>query len=235
MNVTHLNATVRAADCINNETHCHCAEKPASISCIAYKPLDEDNTQCTKRTCGLGYQCDCEAHDICAKLSMVSYIATGDATEDITTCEQQQVDAPRVVVGQTSDLDIQVLGEFQLFVNGEEIGFARSSSHKTFTAEIAPGDRIAIIAKRQGPAEYGIKMRFRDLQGETRVIDENWYASSTYVSSWLHDSFDPPGASWTYPKVLQILSDASFDADVPWMWQGESQTVYFRYVVPESR
>lgn len=234
LNVTHLNSTVRAADCINNETHCHCAERPVSTSCIAYKPLENDNTQCSKGTCGLGYQCDCDAHDICAKLSMVSYKGTGDTTEDIVPCEQQQMESPRVVVGQTSDLEIHVIGEFQLFVNGDEIGFARSSTHKTFTAEIASGDRIAIVAKRQAPGEYGIKMKFRDLEGETRVIDENWYASSTYVSSWLHDSFEPADSGWTYPKIVRGLSDPSFDSDVSWMWQGTSQTVYFRYVVPET-
>lgn len=154
-----LNATIRAADCINNATHCHCSEKPPASQCISYKHLDTDAELCTKGTCGLGYQCDCEAHNVCAKLSRVSYQPSGDTTGDLVPCIRTQTEAPRKVVGKTTDLDIKVRGQFQLFVNGIEIGFSQLSVRKIFTAEIASGDRIAIIGKRQDTRIYGIKLK----------------------------------------------------------------------------
>lgn len=190
---------------------------------------------CTRWQCGgKGYFCDCEAHDVCLKLSVVSYYPTGEEppSTGVIPCAHEQSSVPRKVVGQTSDLEIKVRGQFQLFVNGDEIGFAQSSAHKTFTAEVTSGDRIALIAKQAAPDVFGIKMQFRDLQGMTRVIDNTWLASPSYVSSWLHESFNPEEAGWTPPAELSGIDDPAFDEDVPWMWQANAETVFFRYVVP---
>lgn len=227
-----LNATIRADDCTNNSTHCHCAMKAATTTSQCIKLMSGETDQCYKDACAGGYQCDCDSNDICGKVSTVYYQATGDSTSEQFQCSQEVATVPRVIVGRTSDFHIIAYQEFQLFVNSEQVGFGLSSVYKVLTAEVRSGDVIALIAKRISADVYGIKLKFTDLEDETRVIDENWYCSSTYISSWLDSSFDPVAESWMAPSAATTISDASFDADVSWMWFGSAETVYMRYVIP---
>lgn len=228
----HLNATVRAADCINNSTHCHCAMKQAGSNSKCIKPIPGETGRCYMGTCASGYHCDCDAEDICMMVSTVYYSVEGQPTTDTFDCTQNQKEVPRTIVGHTSDFHITAFQEFQLFINSEQIGFGQSNQYKVFTAEIHPGDVIGVIARRQSSDTFGVKLRFTDVEREKRFIDENWYASAIFASSWLDDGFDPTAHGWSSPSLIQTISSESFDADVPWMWLNSEDTVYFRYTIP---
>lgn len=229
----HLNATVRAADCINNSTHCHCALKQAGANSQCYKPVPGENAQCFKGKCAAGYHCDCDADDICEKVSTVYYIVEGSPTSETFPCIQDQTKVPRRIVGLSSDFHVMAMQEFQLFVNTEQIGFGESNVYKVFTAEIHPGDVIGVIARRQSSDKYGVKLRFLDAERETRFIDENWYVSPSFSSGWLGKSFDPSSYGWSRPSMANIATPG-FDANTPWMWFGSADTVYFRYSLPQT-
>lgn len=224
--------TIRANTCVLNATHCHCALVAANASSICLKPMSGTGTMCKKGSCAAGYRCDCESNAICAKGTVTSYVTT-DISQGISVrCSAESKTVPRTIVGYTSDFHIVAYQEFQLFVNGQQIGYGDSNEYKVLTGEIASGDVIAVSAKRRSLNVYGVKLRFVDLQNEIRVIDENWYASSTYQASWLEKSFDPVNAGWTTPTNSMTVSEDGFDKNCPWMWKGISETVYFRYVIP---
>lgn len=229
---TTLDATVRATDCISNDTHCHCTLKAAGLNSVCVKPLQDEPGKCYNGTCAAGYHCDCDAHEICQKLSTVYYVVTSGASSEPFDCTQNQRIVPRVIVGETSDFHIVAYQEFQLFVNREQISFGTASQYKVSTAEIRQGDVIAVIAKRLSADVYGVKLMFTDGRNETRSIDKNWYASDTYISSWLSPDFDPVANNWTRPTLAATITDAEFDPNVSWWWYNASETVYFRYVLP---
>lgn len=225
-------ATIRASTCISNSTHCHCSLRSADPKSQCIKPVGDDSSRCKIGTCAAGYHCDCNTDDVCEKVSTVFYTVVGNSSPDEFDCTMGHKTVPRKIVGKTSDINIVAYRGFQLFINTEQIGFATTTDHNIFTAEIQSGDIMAVIAKRKASDVYGLKLRFLDLKGETRYVDENWYASDAYNASWLMSSFDPVQAGWQHPAIAQTISDASFDKDVPWMWSGTSETVYFRYVIP---
>lgn len=225
-----LKHTVRAANCINNSTHCHCSLKQASSS-TCLKPIVNESGRCTMGNCAAGFHCDCNANDICEMVSTVYYSAA-DKSTDIFDCSSELVSVPRVIVGKTTDFQVIAYQEFQIFVNTEQIGYGKASIFKEFTSEVRSGDVIAVIARRLSADVYGVKLKFIDLQEEIRFIDENWFSSDQYDSSWLDAKFDPAATGWTRPSITNTITDAAFDADVPWMWFGTSETVYFRYTIP---
>lgn len=229
---TTLSSTVRANDCISNDTHCHCALRAAGSNSVCVKPVPDDPGRCFNGTCAAGYHCDCEAHDICQKLSTVYYAVASDPSVQPFDCVQNQRVVPRVVVGETSDFHVVAYQEFQLFVNTEQISFGLASQYKVATAEIRQGDVIAVTARRLSADVYGVKLMFTDGRNETRFIDKNWYASDEYVSSWLSPDFNPTAYNWTNPTLATTITDPEFDQDVPWMWYRKADTVYFRYVIP---
>lgn len=228
-----MNVTVRAIMCISNSTHCHCAMKNARENSACYKPVQGEKDRCYVGKCAAGYHCDCSSNNICELLSAVYYrVEQPSVTTDIFDCVQDQKKIPRAIVGQTADFHIMAYGEFQLFINSDEIGFGESHRYKVFTGELRSGDVIGVIVKRHSPDTFGIKFRFNDLEKETRFIDENWYASATFSSSWLDKSFDPIARGWVSPVLLKTINSDSFDPNVPWMWLGSEKMVFFRYAIP---
>lgn len=224
--------TIRADSCIANETHCHCSLIAPSPNSVCLKPLSGTGTTCMKGQCAAGYRCDCEANLICEKASVPSYKTNDTSNDETVTCMIETTKMPKTVVGQTSDFYIEAYQSFELFVNEKEIGYGIADESKVFSAEINSGDVIAVVAKRKSESVFGVKLRFVDVQDETRTIDENWFASSTLVSSWLSKEFDPVAAGWTAPSLATTVTSDGFDKNIPWMWFGDADTVYFRYVIP---
>lgn len=227
-----LDMVVHAAECINNSTHCHCSLKSPGENSQCIKPVPSESGKCQKGPCAKGFQCDCGSGDVCELVSTKYYRVAETPKTKIFSCIEDHKVIPRKLVARTSDFHIIAYQEFQLFVNDEEIGYGETNTAKTFTVEIHSGDVIGLIARRQSNSEYGIKLRFIDADEETRVIDENWYASPTFASSWLDQSFDPDFHGWKHPSTISTNSFPGFDPNVPWMWLDDGDTVYFRYVLP---
>lgn len=227
-----LTTTIRANSCIVNTTHCHCAMVAANPNSTCLKPVSGSETLCTKSGCASGHRCDCGSNSICLKKAVSSYKATESSQAETVQCTVESTLVPSEVVGQTTDFHIVAYQEFQLFVNDQQIGYGDSNEYKVLTAEIRSGDVIAVVAKRRSEGVYGVKLRFTDVQDEVRVIDENWYASSTYEASWLDRGFDAEGKGWELPGMALTVTEEGFDGRVAWMWLGAAETVYFRYVIP---
>lgn len=227
-----LTTTIRANSCIVNTTHCHCAMVAANANSTCLKPVSGSENLCTKSGCASGYRCDCGSSAICVKKTVSSYKATESNQAETVQCTVESTTVPSEIVGQTSDFHIVAYQEFQLFVNDQQIGYGDSNVYKVLTAEISSGDVIAVVAKRRSEGVYGVKLRFVDVQDEIRVIDENWYASSTYEASWLDRGFDAEGRGWEKPVMASTVAEEGFDGKVSWMWLGTAETVYFRYVIP---
>lgn len=185
-------------------------------------------------SCAAGFHCDCNANTICELVSTVYYNATENTDEEEFECSQSVAKTPRLIVGMTTDFHIVAYQEFQLFVNNEQIGFGEANQLKVFTAEIRADDVVAVAARRQSQDKFGVKLRFKDLQGETRFIDENWQSSDTFSSSWLSKTFSTATHNWTSPSITSTVTDVSFDSNVPWVWLNDADTVYFRYVIPQA-
>lgn len=227
-----LKTTIRANSCIANSTHCHCGVVDAKVGSVCLKPIAKPPGKCKKGNCAAGYRCDCESNSICAKKSTTSYKTTDTSDKTTVDCTSSEVLVPKGITGTTTDFHIVASQEFQLFVNNREIGYGESNVYKVLTAEICSGDVIATVARRMSSDAYGIKLRFQDVQQEMRVIDENWYASSTFVAGWLDKSFDPVGNAWKHPSIATTITEDNFDKNVPWMWYGTADTVYMRYIIP---
>lgn len=228
-----LPMSVHAATCIVNTTHCHCAHSTAKAGQMCVTPVFGSTTRCTKVQCSGGYKCDCAADTICEILSSVSYKAgtNVDDSKDEFDCVRGSKEVPKIVVGQTTDFHMMAYQMFSLFVNYDMKGFAMTNAYKVMTAELKSGDVIGVIARRMNDDKYGMKLRFKDLRGEIRVIDENWYCSSAFLSEWLASSFEPVAKGWMRPALTSAVSENGFDKDVPWMWLSTNETVYCRYVV----
>lgn len=227
-----LKTTIRANNCIANSTHCHCGLVEAKPASVCLKPVSQSTGKCTRGNCAASYRCDCESNVICAKLTTKSYHTTDTSDATTVECTSKDVVVPKQIIGFTSDFHIVALQEFQLFVNAVEIGYGESNVYKVLTSEIRSGDVIAVAAKRSSKEIFGTKLRFKDIQGETRVIDENWYASSTFVAGWLDKSFNPIANGWSRPSIATTIQEDNFDKDVPWMWLRTADTVYMRYQIP---
>lgn len=182
-------------------------------------------------TCAGGYRCDCNADDICKKVSVVYYATESTPTTIEFDCTIGQKDVPKLIVGHTTDFHITAYQEYELYINNQQISYSTTSDYNTFTAEVNVGDIVSVIAKRGTEPEYGVKLRFINSAGETRNIDSNWYASSAYVSSWMDYLFDPVAHGWGTPSVSLTVPDPSFDSSTPFMWYGTADTVYFRYAL----
>lgn len=227
-----LSTTIRASDCIANTTHCHCTMVPSQANALCLKPISNLSGQCLKSNCAAGYKCDCDSSKVCEKQTVTGYTTTENTTATTVSCSEVESLIPKSAVSQTSDFHIIAFQEFQLFVNTDQIGYADSNDYRVFTAEIKSGDVIAVQARRLSQEKFGVKLRFLDLELETRTIDENWFASSSYEASWLAQSFDPQAAGWTHPSIASTVTESSFDSDVPWMWFGTAEVMYVRYVIP---
>lgn len=225
--------SIRAANCIQNGTHCHCLPRTGSNSC--YKHVQGGAVdECFSTTCSGGYGCNCESNDICILLSSVAYSVsnTTDTSPSTFQCTPKNTVAPKFVVGHTTDFDIIAYQEFQLFVNSEQIGYSKSNIFKTFTAEIHSGDIIGIVAKRQSADTFGVKMQFTDLNGDSRSIDANWFATSTFFSEWLSHDFDPSlDPNWSRPSIVTTLASDASSSEIAWYWLNDEETVYFRYEI----
>lgn len=227
-----LSTTIRATDCIANSTHCHCSMVQAKSDAICLKPIANLPGKCVKDNCAAGFKCDCESSVVCEMKTVTGYKTTDKSSATTVSCTKDTKSVPKTAVSHTSDFHITAYQESQLFVNSDQIGFVRSSDYQVFTSEIKSGDVIAVQARRLSQARYGVKLRFLDLQLETRFIDENWYSTSSYDASWLDKSFDPAAAGWIHPSIASTVSEPAFDKDVPWMWHGTSDIMYARYVIP---
>lgn len=227
-----IDTTIRASNCVSNATHCHCSMVQAKSEAVCLKPIANSIGRCTKGSCAAGYKCDCDSNLVCMKQTVTAYSTTDKSSAMEVICTQSQPVVPKTVVVHTSDFHVIAFQEFQLFVNNDQVGFAQSNDYQVFTAELRSGDVVAVQARRLSKDKYGVKLRFQDLQLETRFIDENWYSSSTYDASWLDKSFDAVAAGWTHPSIASTVTDDGFDKDVPWMWNGASEIMYARYVIP---
>lgn len=242
-----LDSTVRAANCINNSTHCHCAVYPGNGR-TCYKPLDvhANTASCYLGYCGSGYHCDCQSSDLCQKLSIVSYsvdnvLAINTSRVDDQTysfdCTKDNVNLPKWMVGHTSDFKVVAYQEFQLFINNEQIGYGMSNQDDEFTAEIKTNDIIGVVARRQSSSTYGVKVFFKNLEGENRTIDSNWFGSSVFTSNWLEQDFDPEAdPNWVRPMLVPTLSADLFFPSSSWYWLEGSEAevpevVYMRYQI----
>lgn len=227
-----LKVTIRANSCIANSTHCHCGRVEARANSVCLKPVSDSPGKCTKGNCAASYRCDCESNSICVKHNSTSYQTTDKSDSTTVDCTSSEVLVPKGITGTTTDFHIVAFQEFQLFVNEIQVGYGESNVYKVLTAEIASGDVIAVAARRLSSDVYGIKLRFQDIQLETRVIDENWYASSTLVAGWLDKEFDPVAHGWEQPSISTTTTGDNFDVNVPWMWYENADTVYMRYIIP---
>lgn len=227
-----LTMTVRAARCIVNETHCHCALTAARANEECLRPVEGEREKCFKAPCASGYKCDCASEDICQKLVTVAYKAKEGADTDASVfgCERVEKMVPKFITGRTTDVHIAAYDMFSIFRNNEQFGFGTTPEHKVFSTEIVAGDVFGIVASyHSGP--FGVKMRFNDLQDEVRMIDENWKCSDTFFSNWLERDFDSEAKGWRSPSITSSVSSDSYDADVPWMWYNSHNTIYCRYVL----
>lgn len=241
-----LNVTVRAENCINNNTHCHCDLYPNVNNdrwCIKLK--DGMTDRCMKVACSSGYHCDCASHRVCEKKTKTAYKMVAEnhvhqhsLSQSVTTfsgehhadfqCAPEEMTMPTKPISQTSDLKIQALGEYQVFINDNQIGFSTTSGSKIFTEELQSGDVLSICVGRSSVTNYGLKFQFNDLNGNLQTIDSTWYASATFSSDWLDPSFDASANGWLAP-VSVANSDPGFDASVPWMWAaGDHEMIFFR-------
>lgn len=228
-----MRVTVRAARCIVNETHCHCAMTAARPNEECLRPVESDIGKCFKAPCASGYKCDCASDDICKKMSTISYKAIEGANTEasIFGCERVERLVPKFISGRTTDVHIAAYEMFSIFRNNEQFGFGMTPEHKVFSTEIVAGDVFGIMASYHSGHSFGIKMRFRDLQDEVRMVDENWKCSDTFFSNWLQRDFDSDAYGWKSPSITDSVSSDSFDADVPWMWYDSHNTIYCRYIL----
>lgn len=229
-----LNLAVRAAHCIMNETHCHCAMMESNEKQICLRATKDGSEECYKAGCASGYKCDCASDEICRKTTTISYRAKEgvDISKDIFGCDRYEKLVPKFVSGRTTDIDIAVYEMFSIFRNHEQFGFGTTPEHKVLSTEIGKGDVLGITATFKTGGKFGIKMRFRDLEGEIRMIDENWKCSETFHADWLQNDFNSDTKDWHSPSITTSIDVDSFDADVPWMWHGTHGTIYCRYVLP---
>lgn len=229
-----LRVTVRAARCIVNETHCHCAMTAARPNEECLRPVDNEFGKCFKAPCASGYKCDCASEDICRKSTTVSYKAVegADTEASVFGCERVEKMVPKFITGRTTDVHIAAYEMFSIFRNNEQFGFGTTPEHKVFSTEIVVGDVFGIMASYHSGQRFGIKLRFRDLQDEVRTIDENWKCSDTFFSNWLQRDFSSEMNGWTSPSITDSVTSDSYDADIPWMWHGSHGTIYCRYILP---
>lgn len=225
----------RAARCIVNDTHCHCAITPPTPGQMCYRPIEDVSGRCQEGPCVKGYKCDCEAHDICQKLSSVFYIAP-DAlapeqreTSDVA-CTKGQKMTPKMVTGRTTDFHMLSKGIFSIFRNNEQFGYGKGDEYVVLSTEIQTGDIMGVVGRSSG--KYGMKLRFRDMQDEVRVIDENWRCSGSFAADWLQRHFKPETMGWTSPSIVADVEGDDFDGNVPWMWKGNLELMFCRYVMP---
>lgn len=226
-----LNTTVRATDCVSNSTHCHCSHSPAGAGSVCLKPVLNSPGLCEKGPCAAGFRCDCDSAEVCERAEVKSYSTTDTSDAQTVECVRRTVTAPRRVSGMTSDFHIVALQEFQLFINGREIGYGEAGQYTVVTSEIAKEDVIGLRVARLGKEAYGVKLRFTDVQEETRMIDENWYATDKFDEKWIEKEFDAEKNGWRKPSITKHAQGDGFDRDVPWMWFEDVDTVYMRYVL----
>lgn len=249
-----LNVSVRAENCINNATHCHCDLYPNTNNerwCI--KLIHGSTDTCTKVACSSGYHCDCASHQICDKKSTTAYAMAmapapalpitisgqmnhsdddhSNHTHMEFPCAPMAMTIPKGPVTQTSDLTIQALGEYQLYLNGNQVGSSTTNSVGVFTEELQSGDVISIYSQGTSVSEYGVKFTYTDLSGNIQKIDSTWASSTSFSSNWLDSGFDPAANGWVSPSSVS-MSGAGFDPSVPWMWGSTAGgMVYFQRTV----
>lgn len=240
----NLNATtVRAFECVNNATHCHCAVYPGDGR-TCYKPSLSDSTKCYLGKCGSGYHCDCMSNEVCQKLSTVAYVVdkslaidqsrVGDETYQFD-CGQENVKLPKSIVGHTTDFKVVAYQEFQIFINSMQIGYGKGSNSGEFTAEVHANDIIGLVCRQQSKTVYGVKVSFEDLSGNSRSIDsQTWHASAVFTANWLDPSFDPESdPNWRNPTMVSSMSADLFFPGAPWFWLNDNETIYLRHKLSE--
>lgn len=220
-----------AAPCTVNATHCHCAMSKPYLNEICYQPVEGKANRCNQVPCASAYKCDCASRSLCRKLSTVYYTVKEQPNTNEFDCDKHSKHVPKIVTGRTTDFHLVVHQMFSLFVNRRQIGYGLTPEYNVITSEVKRGDIIGVIMS-QVDKYYGIKIRFKDLEGEIRVMDENWRCSNSFEPTWLHSSFDAVDFGWTPPSSRELMTEDSFDRDVPWMWHGHDDISYCRYKLP---
>lgn len=233
-----LRELARAAPCIVNKTHCHCALSKPSLLQKCYREVANKSGRCEQIDCETTYKCDCASKNLCQKLSAVDYrVSFADLmnanaqSRNEYRCKKGNKNVPMFISGKTTDFNLLVHQMFSLFLNQRQIGYAVTPGHKVVSTEIKKGDVVSIIMHRPAGEMYGTKLRFIDLEDEVRVMDENWLCGSSFQPGWLDPAFDAVAVGWN-PPTSRSIDDQGFDKNVPWMWYNDSEVAYCRYVLP---
>lgn len=233
---TMFPARIIGPNCIANETHCHCARVAASEKCPT--PIGGNPGNCFMGPCPFRFKCDCEADDVCVRVSTKHYIPAkkSDDTGEEFECKQEFKNIPMSITSRTSEFHAMSADMFALFHNNEQVSYGMAGEYIVVTVEITHGDIIGVIASRKSRDEHGIKLRFRDLKDEIRTIDKNWRCSDMFYASWLEPIFNANETNWTSPSVMTRFRESTFDDNMPWMWfnndDASNNLVFCRYKLP---
>lgn len=227
-----LKQLAHAAPCIVNQTHCHCAMSKPALGQICYQPIPGQSNRCEEVACEEAYKCDCASSHLRTKASVMQYTVKKTPGSTLLHCDHHEANVPTTISGKTTKFHVVSHEMFALFINKSQIGYAVTPEYKVLTTELTSGKVIGIMMQHQQKHKYGAKLRFSDLLGQTRYLDESWLCSNSYHANWLDDAFDPVAEGWGAPSVNKNMTDAAFDSKAPWMWYGHAQVTYCRYPLP---
>ena len=174
-NCAAIQATIRASYCVANATHCHCTFQHRHEG-LCYRPLAGISGYCIEDKCLPGFQCDCSSNVLCIKEGSVIYLKA-NAPKLIqeypgVTCEAANFSLPVSIVARTTDITVTASGEFEVFINHEQIGYGDGDNVKTITAHISHGDVLGIHVQSGADFIHGVKLRFEDFNEDIRHIDQ---------------------------------------------------------------
>lgn len=190
--------------------------------------------------CSSGFKCDCNSNSICQKTSTLQYKTSvtmrSAAIGSVVECKVENVLVPREVVGHTSDFEIMTRGYYEIYIDGEAIGFGGDNTGAVHTGGIKAGSIIGLALRRKGSEPFGIKVRFNDLRDEIRNVDENWIARGDFKEGWMEGKAVYGEGGWKHATLVEDgRLGAGLDKDIAWMWLEDKPVVYMRYRIPTER
>lgn len=257
---------IHVSQCLSNSTHCNCVlrgatDKPRECLTLVQNSVveglstsSEGAAKCLNMTCDedqrrqYDYRCECGSTDICEKRTVHEFERISEGNDLLVSCRQVQREMPFTVVDQRTAFQISSADDFNMFLNGIQIGQGQGDTEHISTQtirniKVVPGDVVAIMVKkgdRDSHMGYGIKLKFNDINNEMRSFDRNWKCSNRFHALWLDPHFDATPPDWLAPILSKEMKhynekhgDSPSDENIPWMWianhQRNMDVVYCRY------